>query len=240
MRILVLGDIHSNWEALRAIDEEFDHCLFTGDLVEYGTDPLPCLDWIRKHRAIAVRGNHDHALAQGVHTKSSTGFRRLAAVTRELHRQQLSRQQLKFLGRLPVTTRFRMHDTLIQLVHATPRDPMDEYLGNDPITWQQRTEHLDADFLCVGHSHIPFHITLENGVQILNPGSVGQPRDGDPRAAYAMIIDGEVSLRRVEYDIDAAIAQVRACNLPNWVAELNAAVWRSGGQLTKEELDRFS
>jgi diadenosine tetraphosphatase ApaH/serine/threonine PP2A family protein phosphatase len=74
-------------------------------------------------------------------------------------------------------------------------------------------------------------------MQVLNPGSVGQPRDRDPRAAYAIIEDGRVELKRIEYDIDAAVNQCRNAGLPEWVVELNAAIWRTGGGLSREEMD---
>ena len=77
MRVLVVSDIHSNWVALSSIQEEFDYCLCIGDLVDYGTDPLPCIEWIKVHATACVRGNHDHAVAQRVEAKGSTGFRRL-------------------------------------------------------------------------------------------------------------------------------------------------------------------
>ncbi|MCA9081434.1 MAG: YfcE family phosphodiesterase [Planctomycetaceae bacterium] len=238
MRILVLGDIHSNWQALSAIDEEFDACLVTGDLVDYGTDPLPCLDWVRRYANAVVRGNHDHAVAQRVTGRGGSGYRRLAAVVRPFHWDVLSPQHLKFLGRLPVTQYLQIGELRFCLVHATPRDPMDEYLGNDPEQWRQRLGGVDADFLCVGHSHLPFHLNLE-GVQVLNPGSVGQPRDGDPRASYAIIEDGQVEMKRVAYDIDAAVAQTRASGLPNWVTRLNEAILTSGGVLSKAQMDAF-
>ena len=86
MKILVLADIHANWPALAAIaaKETFDACLFAGDLVDYGTDPVPCVEWIREHARAAVRGNHDHAVAQKVSARGGTGFRQLAAITRPL------------------------------------------------------------------------------------------------------------------------------------------------------------
>lgn len=238
MRILVLGDIHSNWVALRSIEEEFDYCLFTGDLVDYGTDPLPCIDWVRKNVSAAVRGNHDHSIAQRVPGAGKTGYRRLAAETRPLHWKLLDSRKLKFLGRLPVTTHFRAGDLSIQLVHGTPRDPMDEYLAADPISWKQRLDATDADIVCVGHTHAQFHLDLES-IQVLNPGSVGQPRDGDPRAAYAVIEDGIVSLHRIEYDIDEAVDQVRKSGVPDWVVNLNQEIWATGGHLSKDQMDQF-
>lgn len=222
--------------ALSAIREEFDACLVVGDLVDYGTDPAPCIDWVHRHAKAVVRGNHDHAVAQRVIGRGESGFRRLAAAVRPQHWNVLSPQQLKYLGRLPVMQHVQLGDIRFLLVHATPRDPLDEYLGADPEQWQQRLEGTHAGIVCVGHSHAPFHLQL-NGVQVLNPGSVGQPRDGDPRASYAVIEDGVVSLRRVEFDIDAAIEQVRSTGLPDWVVRFNAAVWRNGGRLTREEMD---
>jgi diadenosine tetraphosphatase ApaH/serine/threonine PP2A family protein phosphatase len=119
---------------------------------------------------------------------------------------------------------------LFTLVHATPRDPMDEYLRDDPQAWQLRTAHLSTDFLCVGHTHTPMHIQLPR-LQVINPGSVGQPRDGDPRASYALIENGQVQFRRVEYDLDEAVAQLREAQLPPAVLKMAESVLRTGGRI---------
>lgn len=238
MRILVLGDIHSNWSALRAIEEDFDYCLFTGDLVDYGTNPLPCIDWVRRNVNVAVRGNHDHAVAQRVNAQGTSGYRRLAAATRPLHWDSLDSQRLKFLARLPVVSHLRVGLLSFQIVHATPRDPLDEHLGPSPELWKQRLANVDSNIVCVGHTHTAFHLDVD-GIQVLNPGSVGQPRDGDPRASYAIIQDGQIELHRVEYDIDEAVQQVRETNLPEWVVRLNEAIWRTGGQLSKDEMNLY-
>jgi putative phosphoesterase len=118
----------------------------------------------------------------------------------------------------------------ILLVHGTPRDPLDEYLFQDPASWEQRLQGTDCDLVCCGHTHVPF-VLQAGAMHVLNPGSVGQPRDGDPRAAYAMIEDGRISLRRAEYDISAAVDQLRRAGAPPRTVELSEAVWRSGGQL---------
>jgi diadenosine tetraphosphatase ApaH/serine/threonine PP2A family protein phosphatase len=107
---------------------------------------------------------------------------------------------------------------------------MDEYLVDDPAGWQSRLEGIDADILCVGHSHVQFLLDL-NDVRVLNPGSVGQPRDGDPRCAYAVIDDGRVQLRRVEYDIDATVAHLRAAGINGAVLEMAESALRTGGKL---------
>lgn len=231
MKILLLADIHANWLALSAIRETFDVCLFLGDLVEYGTDAANCIDWVRTHAHAAIRGNHDHSTAQRVPTANGAGCRRLAAATRVLHWQSLSSTHMKFLGRLPVTQSLNLDGKTFHLVHATPRDPMDEYLSNDPGAWASRLQGIDADFVCVGHTHIPQHLDLGT-CQLVNPGSVGQPRDGDPRAAYAVVENGRIAFRRVEYDIEKAIDNMHAAGLPDDALDIAATMLRTGGQLT--------
>jgi len=230
MKILVLADIHANWPALSAICEPFDACLFLGDLVDYGSNPVPCVEWVKTHATAAVRGNHDHAVAQRIVARGGSGFRQLAAATRPLQWDALAPSHLKYLARLPVTRHLRLGPTRLALVHATPRDPMDEYLIDDPLAWQSRLEGIDADILCVGHSHIQFHLEFGK-VQVLNPGSVGQPRDGDPRCAYAIIDDGKVQLRRVDYDIDATVTHLRQSGINGSVLEMAESALRTGGRL---------
>ena len=229
MRILVLADIHANWEALSSIDEEFDECLVVGDLVDYGTWPAPCVDWVRENATACVRGNHDHAVAQRIEARGTSGFRSLAAATRELNRAALDREQLEFLARLPVTQYVELGGLTFFLVHATPRDPLDEYLTDDIDGWSDRLKQVDADFVCVGHTHVPFHLELD-GIQVVNPGSVGQPRDGDPRLSYAIIEDGTVTFERATYDVESALDQSRESGLSGEPLELATAVLRTGGR----------
>jgi putative phosphoesterase len=229
MRILVLADIHSNWPALAAIQERFDACLFLGDAVEYGADPIPCIEWLREHATACVRGNHDHAVAQRVVPRPGNAMRRLAAATRTFHWEMLSNSHRKFLARLPLTNRIRLDGYSFYLVHGTPRDPLDEYLVDSEEMWRERLQGLSADFVCVGHSHVPFHLEID-GRQILNPGSVGQPRDGDPRASYAIIEDGRVEFRRVAYDVNVAVEDLKACGLEGEVLEFAERVLRTGGR----------
>ena len=219
MRILLIADIHSNWPALRAIQEPFDACLFVGDLVDYGPDPVPCIDWVRQNVHTSVRGNHDHAVAQRILPKGNTGFRKLAVATRPLHWKLIDPARNKFLARLPITARVQIDGYRFQLLHATPRDPMDEYLGPDPAAWEARVQGIEADFLCVGHTHVPYEIQV-GGLRVVNPGSVGQPRDGDPRAAYAIydLMRNVVELRRVEYDIPTTQRKILAAGLPSRAA----------------------
>lgn len=230
MKTLLLSDIHSNWPALQAIDESFDACLFLGDLVDYGSDPVPCIDWIREHADAAVRGNHDHAVAQRIPTSGTRGLSRLAAQVRPHHWEVLDSSRMKFLARMPVTRRVELDGATFYLVHATPRDPFDEYLRDDPESWADRLKGIDADFVCVGHSHMPFCIDAGRA-KVINPGSVGQPRDGDPRCAYCIVEDGQVEFRRVEYDIDATIRHMAESGVNGQVLEMSAHFLRTGGRM---------
>lgn len=234
MRILVLADIHANWPALAAIHEPFDACFVLGDLVEYGAQPIECIDWVRQHATVVIRGNHDHSVAQHVPPPSGSGLRGLAGATRLQHWQLLSASHLKFLSRLPVTQTVELGNQRFHLVHATPRDPMDEYLAIDAATWTTRLREIDADFVCVGHTHLQFHLDLGR-LQLVNPGSVGQPRDGDPRAAYAIIEDGRVELKRVEYDVDSAVSALRLAGLSPDQFDQAESLLRTGRPLLKSD-----
>lgn len=229
MRILVVADIHANWPALEAIREEFDVCLFLGDLVDYGTEAARCIEWVRENAIASVRGNHDHAVAHRVAPRVGPGLKSLAAATRKLHWQSLTNRQIRFLARLPVTKTVELGGRHFAMVHATPRDPMDEHLLDDPVAWKARLENIDAEFLCVGHTHVPFHLDLGR-IQVVNPGSVGQPRDGDPRCAYAIIEDGKVELKRAAYDIDATVEALRSSGLSTPLITYAEKLLRTGGQ----------
>ncbi len=239
VRILLIADIHSNWPALRAIQESFDACLFVGDLVDYGPDPVPCIDWVRQNVHTSIRGNHDHAVAQRILPKGNTGFRKLAVATRPLHWTLIDPARNKFLARLPITARVQIDGYRFQLLHATPRDPMDEYLGPDVAAWEARVQGIEADFLCVGHTHVPYEIQV-GGLRVVNPGSVGQPRDGDPRASYVIIENGQVQFKKVAYDIDETLRLLKKQDVAPWAVELSAAVLQSGGRVTPEEFDRLT
>jgi putative phosphoesterase len=214
MRILVVSDIHGNWPALAAIDEPHDVCLCLGDLVDYGPDPARCVRWAMEHAHHAIRGNHDHGVAQGIPVSGESGYRYLTRVSRPWVWDALEPEERRYLLELPVTKRLTLGGKRFLMVHATPRDPLDEYLMKDPTTWARRVHNVDADIVCVGHSHLQFNL-LVDGVLIVNPGSVGQPRDGDPRAAYAVIDDNRIELKRVAYPIEETVARIVESPLPD-------------------------
>lgn len=227
MRILVVSDIHANFAALSAIDEPYDVCLMLGDLVDYGPDPGPCVRWSMRHAQFAIRGNHDHGVAQGVEVLGENGYRYLTRATRPLMWEALGPEERSYLLRLPLTRRATLAGKRFLLVHGTPRDPLDEYLLKNPEAWARQIRDADADIVCVGHSHMQFLLELD-GIAVLNPGSVGQPRDGDPRAAYAIIEGNRIELKRVEYPIEEAIARMEAAPVPDRAKRLYAHSLRQG------------
>ena len=227
MRILLLADIHANWPALQAIQEPYDVCLVLGDMVDYGLDPMPCIDWVRNNAHQAIRGNHDHCVAQQVRVSGRFGFKYLSGVTRAVTQERIGPQERRYLGSLPVTKWVTLDNTKFLLVHATPRDPLDEYAIADADFWARRLENVDAQVVCVGHTHFPY--VLEVGEKlVINPGSVGQPRDGDPRASYAVIDNQRVELKRIEYPVEETVRTVLESALPEPAKALLAEVFRTG------------
>jgi putative phosphoesterase len=238
MRILVVADIHGNWPALQALDEPHDVCFCLGDLVDYALEPAPCIDWVRKHARYAVRGNHDHAVAQNVVISGRSGFKYLAGVTRVLTHQRVGTDDLRFLADLPVTQAVTVNGTRFLLVHATPRDPLDEYAHADAEFWSRQLQDLDVDVVCVGHTHQPYVLEVGDKL-VINPGSVGQPRDGDPRAAYVVIEDHRVEIKRVVYPVEETIRTIQESTLPDQAKAMLSEVLRTGrGNFRMEDNNR--
>jgi putative phosphoesterase len=227
MRILLLADIHANWPALQAIQEPHDVCIVLGDLVDYGLEPAPCIQWVREHATYAIRGNHDHGVAQYVRTAGKVGFRYLTTVTRAVTQEKLSSEDRRYLASLPITRTVTLDGVKYLLVHATPRDPLDEYAITDVEFWGRRLQNVEAGVICVGHTHTPFVLEVGDKL-VINPGSVGQPRDGDPRASYAVIENHRAEIKRVEYPVEETIRTVLESNLPEPAKGLLTEVFRTG------------
>ncbi|HVS34081.1 MAG TPA: YfcE family phosphodiesterase [Gemmataceae bacterium] len=228
MRILLIADVHGNWPALQAAAAEpHDVCLFLGDLVDYFLDPAPCVTWVREKAKYGVRGNHDHGAAQNVTVTGRTGYKYLTGLTRPLTRDRLPEPDLRYLSRLPLTRMATLENTRFFLVHATPRDPLDEFAPPDADFWSRRLEDVDADVICVGHTHQPYVLEVGDKL-VVNPGSVGLSRDGDPRASYAILEDYKVELKRVEYAVEEAAAVIQASALPEAAKEMLVHIARTG------------
>ncbi|MBI4581666.1 MAG: metallophosphoesterase family protein [Planctomycetes bacterium] len=186
MRILTLSDIHANPWALAAVERDagrFDHIICAGDTVNYGPAPAVAVAWLRDHGAIAVRGNHDHAVAFHADPKASPAKQPLALAMRDWTRAQLDPADLSWLARLPLSLRWEIDGVHFMVTHATPINPLHDYRltpkGCDAIL-DEVAGNVQADVLVVGHTHFPM-IRRHGDLQIVNPGSLGQPLDGDVR-----------------------------------------------------------
>ena len=205
MKILVVSDVHANWEALRRIPEDCDAVLFIGDLVDYGPQPKECLAWMRAHATAVVSGNHDFAVANRLSARCAPRFQPLADATADLMWRLLDEDEIAYQRGFPITADLTLGGVRFHLVHATPSDPLYTYLPPpEEARWAAEVERLDADVLLVGHTHLPMILRVGTKL-VVNPGSVGQPRERDPRAAYAIIEDGVPRLCRTEYDIEASV-----------------------------------
>jgi putative phosphoesterase len=232
MRILVVADIHGNRAALEAIQDSFDLCVCLGDLVDYGPEPGPCVEWVRQHAAYTVRGNHDHGVAQDVAITGAAGFRFLTSVTRPLAVAMLTPAQRRFLADLPTSRMLTLGGKRFLLVHATPRDPMDEYATPDPAFWYPRIADLHVDYVLAGHTHQPYRLQV-NGTTVVNPGSVGLNRDGDPRASYAIIDDTGVHLKRIPYAVHETITATTAVVSNPTACKMLCEIYRGGAYVAK-------
>jgi len=237
MRALIVSDVHSNLEAFKAAIEHaqqrggFDEIWSLGDLVGYGPDPSACVDLLRSYGHSAVAGNHDLAAVGKI---SVERFNPYAATANRWTAEQLTQEQAEYLGGLPLT----LEVDEFTLAHGSPRDPIWEYLVTVESAIACFT-HIDTYWCLVGHSHMPFlciprldgaafmafpegrAIQLDEEALIVNPGSVGQPRDGDPRASYVVYDDAVQTLEhhRVEYDIAATQDKMRRYSLPDYLID---------------------
>lgn len=229
MRIAVLSDIHSNIVALDAVllhAGDVDAIWQLGDVVGYGPAPDAVVERLSERKAIGVRGNHDAAAIGG---REIDWFNPEARAAVEWTRETMSAVSRGWLADLP--DRLTIDD--MTLVHGSPRDPLREYI-TDPDVAAENLDLLQTRHGLHGHTHVPVAwsatpdgvalvhardtTALELGAYrtLLNPGSVGQPRDGDPRAAY-LVLDlelGRVTWHRVVYDIEPVQAAIRSAGLP--------------------------
>jgi putative phosphoesterase len=230
MKLLVVSDIHANWPALRAIREPADAVVCLGDIVSYGPSPRECLAWVRERAAHVVRGNHDTALAEGTAPGAAAFKRALALATLERHRNLVAEEDVAWLRTLPTELSFRCDDYRFHAVHASPADHLFSYRLTpdlDAEELKKEVAEVRADILLLGHTHLPMSRGAWTKV-VLNPGSVGQPLDGDPRASYAVIEDGVAEIRRVEYDVEETAAGIREMGLAGDLTDTLIAILLTG------------
>lgn len=238
MKILLISDIHGNWPALQAVlaaEPDADQILCLGDLVNYGSQPAECVRWAMETLTPdwLIQGNHDRAVALGEDPRSSVPYKALAAATQELSTNALTPEMKQFLAGLQPLQRFKLDEAVCVACHAVPSQPLYEYLPEkSPVTlWESELNGINyPDFLFLGHTHIPTRTQFRRTL-IVNPGSVGQPKDDDPRAAYAIWKDGHVTLKRAAYDVEQTIRAYRGTGLDPHTVDALAEVLRTGGHL---------
>jgi diadenosine tetraphosphatase ApaH/serine/threonine PP2A family protein phosphatase len=235
MRIAVLSDIHANLHALDAVCAEIaadsvDAVWCLGDIVGYGPRPAECVARVRELAALSLCGNHDLAVVGRLRMGDFSGD---AAVAVLWTRPVLGDDDKAWLDSLAPTAA----PDGAELFHGSPRDPVWDYVLSEAVA-SQSLARTTAPIVLVGHSHVALGLraegkALSGGVApagtavelagarvLLNPGSVGQPRDGDPRAAWLLLdlAAGTATFRRVPYDVAATQAEIRAAGLPGALA----------------------
>lgn len=210
MQVGLIADIHGNVPALEAVLDDMpdvDRIVCVGDVVGYNPWPAACVERVRTVAALTVEGNHDRT----VRTPEEYSHNEMAQAGLEYANRELSEDQLVWLDGLPRKT--TIADGRFLVVHDHP-EVQDRYV--QPSEFADLRPYLDEyEGVVIGHTHVQHQSTVD-GRLIVNPGSVGQPRDKDPQAAYGVLDTdaGSVSLHRVEYDIDAVIDKVEATDLP--------------------------
>lgn len=230
---LLISDVHANLQALEAVlaaAGPVDRIWVMGDTAGYGPDPSDVIALLLERRALVVAGNHDLAAATGAGVEM---FNPYAAAAVKAHRAWLSSEERDRLAALPLTAR----EPGFTLCHGSLRDPVWEYVTS-PSQAAATLERSETPHCCNGHTHIPAVFRLAEGRtrrvavtadaplaldarMLVNPGSVGQPRDGDPRAAYAVLDTdaGTVTFRRAAYDVVETQRRMRARGLPDLLAD---------------------
>lgn len=221
MRLGFVSDIHSNIHALDAVFEHAagqgaDRVFCLGDIVGYNAHPNECVARLRKDEAMAVMGNHDWAATDG----DAEGFNPFAVAGVEFSRRALTEDNKRWLLGLPREARIEVDSVSLGLYHGSPRDPLYEYVfpsADSKVLRELVKVAGQPRVVALGHTHLPMR--LDQGATFLNPGSVGQPRDGDPRASYALLDTRtmDTEFHRIPYDVEGAARDVRDAGLPEFL-----------------------
>lgn len=234
MEIAILSDIHANLHALEAVWADLeaqrpDAVFCLGDLVGYGAYPNEVVDFIRAREIATLMGNYDEGVGFDLDDCGCV-YRDPADIRRGQEslywsREHTTEENKAYLRDLPLNIRETIADWRILFVHGSPRK-INEYLYADrpAATFERIAKMADCDVLFFGHTHLPYQKQVQNTL-FVNTGSVGKPKDGDPRAGYVLLALNsknapETEFRRVEYDVAAAARAVRASGLPDHFAGL--------------------
>jgi len=224
MRIAVISDIHSNLTALEAVIDKLpkhDDLFCLGDIVGYGPQPNEVIARLAElHPSVTILGNHDYAVISG----DVQGFSTNAATAVEWTRRKLNEVSHDYLAALKPSARIQREGRSFALYHGSPLDPLNEYIFPSlPATiGRSLVKAASASIVLLGHTHMPMLHKFE-GDLLANPGSVGQPRDGDPRASFALLSlsEGDVrfEVQRVRYDVGLVADRILSNGLPRFLAE---------------------
>jgi len=230
MKVLIISDIHGNLAALDAIREEADKVFCLGDMVNYGPYPRACLERVRDLTDGVVRGNHDNAISRDVDCGCSIKYKELSDAGKIYTKGILNKDEKDYLANLPVTLHTKINGTEFLFSHGSPGGDMYKYLRPDVSQKELEDELKDihADIVFIGHTHLPMMRRIHD-IIVVNPGSVGQPRDGVPMASYAVWEDGSISIKRVPYDIEATIKGLQGSNIPPQHVETLTKILKEGG-----------
>lgn len=212
MKLLVISDIHGNMQALDAVMSiAHDEVICLGDIVDYGPSPGECIDLLDKQGIPTVMGNHDNAVAFRMECGCGYEYKHLSVSTREYTWDVLNERQLGFLKKLPFSLERVENGRKLYFTHGSPLSFYDYIRPDTPEeVIRGYIRGLDAEFIFVGHSHTPF-VRKIGDVTLVNPGSVGQPRDEDNRASCAVFDTDTLrtEIIRVRYDMETVCDNIR-------------------------------
>ncbi len=207
MKILFISDLHGNKEALDILPDDYDGLICAGDLVDYGPDTQASIRFIRKNARLTVTGNHGKAAALEMDCGCSERMKELSVATRK--HLMLEEEERAFLANLPMNAHLEIGGIKIYVTHATP-DDLYRYVKPDisDAELEAMFSEKNADLVLWGHTHIPW-IGKAGEFTVLNPGSLGQPRDGNWYASFAVWEDGELQIIRKPYDREITAEKIR-------------------------------
>jgi len=227
MKIVIISDIHGNFDALSALPEVYDELWVLGDLVNYGPDPAAVIDFVRSKAALVVCGNHDYSIGFNQDPRCSARFREMAEATRRYTNSVLSFAHKNFLRHLPPFAEMRRNGARFYICHAVPSDPLYGYCEAGSPRWLAEVEDVDADIVLVGHTHVP-SVQSFGSLLVVNPGSLGQPKTGSPQASYAIWEDGKIDLKSYSYPVEPAVAKVQALPIQDTLRDELSTILRTG------------